>query len=560
MKAATHNLLGRVRIAAVVTVTLLASAAAPAQTTRSSSSSPALRLLSAPELPWPDLLAHGDNDSLWIATIRRAAPPPAAANSGETTLISGRDAPGSDWSALTQVGGRVQVLSSRNDQYVALLDSGDWLIGGSLGMPLPEHGQLVSLAGDDMQIWAIALVRGGSAAFATTPPVDATRPAIEGADAPDNAAPSAAQLRAAVPDALLVRFAQGDWRATADLPQDIADLLDRRARTGMATVDREPFITVLDADSTFQTLAWSVDHWVRYPPLHPARPVARFKLLDVNGRRALWTAAEHGAGRIRYLIDGTWSQPLDLVPAQALPETAHRALAVSAERIRLLFMNDNQLYEEQFDPDTGHSLGPAVQLATPGSAADAQQRNAVRLLMIFAAVLLVLATTTRRQAPILRLPNANDLLVAPPGQRCMAAALDALPLILGVSSWASDLTHGVPPVFAASAWALWAGVAIYILHTTLFEVFTGRTLGKRARQLEVTRLDGSRPGYVALLVRNLLRPLELPVIGLLLILYSPLRQRLGDIAAGTVIVTRTLPERDEEHQPTASDENHDQSD
>jgi uncharacterized RDD family membrane protein YckC len=56
--------------------------------------------------------------------------------------------------------------------------------------------------------------------------------------------------------------------------------------------------------------------------------------------------------------------------------------------------------------------------------------------------------------------------------------------------------------------------------------------------LRVVGLDGGRARPGALLTRNLLRVIDLSVFffPLVLVLYSPLRQRAGDVAAGTLVV------------------------
>ena len=53
----------------------------------------------------------------------------------------------------------------------------------------------------------------------------------------------------------------------------------------------------------------------------------------------------------------------------------------------------------------------------------------------------------------------------------------------------------------------------------------------------VISLDGSRPSPAAIVTRNLLRPFD--VILLFVPLLSPLRQRVGDMAAGTIVVMDT---------------------
>jgi len=79
---------------------------------------------------------------------------------------------------------------------------------------------------------------------------------------------------------------------------------------------------------------------------------------------------------------------------------------------------------------------------------------------------------------------------------------------------------------------------LYLLHTTVSEVASARTLGKLVFGLRVVSLDGTRPSAGALLTRNLLRLIDLALgfFPLVLLVYSPLRQRAGDVAAGTLVV------------------------
>jgi uncharacterized RDD family membrane protein YckC len=67
----------------------------------------------------------------------------------------------------------------------------------------------------------------------------------------------------------------------------------------------------------------------------------------------------------------------------------------------------------------------------------------------------------------------------------------------------------------------------------------GRTPGKRLLGLRVVRADGAPVGLAESLVRNLLRAIELPIgyaPGVLAIALGARRQRLGDLAAGTLVV------------------------
>ena len=87
-----------------------------------------------------------------------------------------------------------------------------------------------------------------------------------------------------------------------------------------------------------------------------------------------------------------------------------------------------------------------------------------------------------------------------------------------------------------------AGVfAMQWVYWTAFETFwSGQTPGKRAVGIRVVRLDGGPVGFFESAVRNLLRLVDfLPGLygaGVVTMLVNPLHRRLGDLAAGTVLI------------------------
>ena len=83
---------------------------------------------------------------------------------------------------------------------------------------------------------------------------------------------------------------------------------------------------------------------------------------------------------------------------------------------------------------------------------------------------------------------------------------------------------------------------IPILYFVVLEAVMGGTLGKLLLGMRITTVDGSRIGWGASIVRNLLRIIDvLPfayILGAILIWTSPYKQRLGDRVAHTVVVRR----------------------
>lgn len=103
--------------------------------------------------------------------------------------------------------------------------------------------------------------------------------------------------------------------------------------------------------------------------------------------------------------------------------------------------------------------------------------------------------------------------------------------------------------------AMWGGAGLAIcllcafaiewLYPAVFEALRGDTPGKRLLGLEVVRENGAPLDWTAAFVRNILRAADfLPfgnALGLACILVHPRLQRLGDIAAGTLVVYREKP-------------------
>lgn len=93
-------------------------------------------------------------------------------------------------------------------------------------------------------------------------------------------------------------------------------------------------------------------------------------------------------------------------------------------------------------------------------------------------------------------------------------------------------------VYAAGAflidWAYYAGSEV---------AMQGRTLGKRIVGLRVVGSGGGTASAGALVIRNLLRPVDL-LVGIPLMILDPLARRLGDRLAATLVV-HDRPAKDE---------------
>jgi len=111
----------------------------------------------------------------------------------------------------------------------------------------------------------------------------------------------------------------------------------------------------------------------------------------------------------------------------------------------------------------------------------------------------------------------------------LAWLLGALLVVNGRIAWTTRPMVLIPPL------------VIYFLYHPIVELFMrGQTPGKRAAGVRIVDRDGGIPGSGAIVVRNIFRLVDslpgLYVVGLLTTFISAQRVRIGDMAAGTLLV------------------------
>lgn len=130
--------------------------------------------------------------------------------------------------------------------------------------------------------------------------------------------------------------------------------------------------------------------------------------------------------------------------------------------------------------------------------------------------------------------------VAGLGSRMIAWLIDtliqlaiAVPIVLGIG--AGDLSGSVELVVLS--------LILFLLVWGYYPIFElswqGQTPGKHAQRLRVIRTDGQPAGGAAIMVRNLIRILEvfmLPFLAVISMIVTARAQRLGDLAAGTLVI------------------------
>lgn len=138
------------------------------------------------------------------------------------------------------------------------------------------------------------------------------------------------------------------------------------------------------------------------------------------------------------------------------------------------------------------------------------------------------------------------------GNRALALLIDYIALFLTLFVfliiWAIFYTHLldllVPLIGSQRSEAALAAILVlvtffvYMGYFVFFEVlWQGQTPGKRYTKIRVIRDDGRRVSIQQATLRSLLRPLDDTLfIGVLLILLNRWEKRLGDMAAGTIVI------------------------
>ena len=132
--------------------------------------------------------------------------------------------------------------------------------------------------------------------------------------------------------------------------------------------------------------------------------------------------------------------------------------------------------------------------------------------------------------------------VASVGERIVATIIDNLILFAWMVAWVLLFSAVAErnEVLAVLIVVV-AGLPYLFYHLVCEVFFNGQSIGKKARHIKVIRLDGTRPGLGDYLLRWILRIVDTGLfsglIAIVVILANGRGQRLGDLAAGTSVVS-----------------------
>lgn len=130
------------------------------------------------------------------------------------------------------------------------------------------------------------------------------------------------------------------------------------------------------------------------------------------------------------------------------------------------------------------------------------------------------------------------------GERLLAFLIDGIILLTYISIMENLVA--ISDIFEIDDWGKRGILGLITLPALFYSVlchiiFDGKTIGKMIMKIKVVRLDGSPTQWYNLFVRWMLRLIDIwmffAAIGTLSILFSDKKQRVGDSAAGTVVIS-----------------------
>ncbi len=126
------------------------------------------------------------------------------------------------------------------------------------------------------------------------------------------------------------------------------------------------------------------------------------------------------------------------------------------------------------------------------------------------------------------------------GRRAVAVIIDGILLMIVGYALAQVMGGATATGFDLQGGPAFVFFAIAIGYYVVMEATTGQTLGKMAMKLKVVKKDGAKLDWQAAIIRNLLRIIDgffFYLVGAIVVWVSKSKQRLGDMAANTIVVS-----------------------
>jgi uncharacterized RDD family membrane protein YckC len=440
---------------------------------------------------------------------------------GKETLIYEREEGHRDWHPSTSIAQAVTQLTHFGNQLVAVLPDGQWLfVGESTGQSLPARNHLIAIAGDASTLWAV----GERTATLTSSPTTTT----SGLTTATTTRPATTQVTDPV-GLSVFQFIAGKWKRQGALPQTVSP-----ASIALGLSTSRPVVAFADS-GIISVLRLRTDGTWEDLGQQPAERLLPRKVIADGGHLFVYLAASSGADRLLVRSDH-WLDPISLKRDAEI-----RSLGLAGGMLRYAYVDGQSIRQRSINTRTLQADSTDEEIATPEATKLQRIWGYLNWAMIGLVGLAVLHTYRQRDQYRKLSPDWKKVELAPFDRRIFAGMIDLMPLIAAIVYARLYIAHVeyptdlliVPQAFELLVWAS----GVYLAHTTVIETLAGRSLGKMVTRLQVVRLDGGKPHMGALAIRNLLRCVDLVLLFTpIFMLYLPLRQRVGDMAASTIVV------------------------
>jgi uncharacterized RDD family membrane protein YckC len=486
----------------------------------------------------PAVFLAGDNeDEYWIAAVR---PTGDAKVPVETTLYR-REMGERKFAVVLRLNGRVVDVGQWAGRATVLQDNGQWLTvwpgGTATGAALPAGGTIVALGGNDTDAWAIGAVAGG---------FDAAKSASATSTRPTTVATTTSLVADVATRFVLFRLDRARWIPVVSLPGK-SELVTSIPGSGSILVSGGlVYAAFPDAGGTSLFRFDPSSSTLTGPTKFPESAVDLFT--GAYGEPLAWRrTGQTGAGPV-VRLDGneTPVARVGQIDPSSLPRSLDAHVGAALGYLRLLGVGDNGDVIEQRADWNGKPIGAAESIESlPAPDAVPPWSKYVNVTIITLLAVALLASFRHKEVARDALARRDRPRPARVWVRTCAAIVDLIPVIVGVVViyWRAKPGQVIPADIGTTIPVL-IGVGVYLLHTTISELLTRRTLGKLIFGLTVVNFAGEPPSTGAILIRNALRIVDLamlPPLLIILVLLFPFRQRIGDIAAGTVVVDVAAP-------------------
>lgn len=513
------------------------------------------------------LFFASDREMLFAAVV--VFPPPMYPGIPIQSVVFGRRATSNQWTLLADLQGRITSMTIWHGQPAAVLSSGTWRsiyeANSTLGLPAPGGTPIVRLAGAGDTL--VALTRRRNGEFRLLRLDSAPSGWVDVGPAPVKADQPLDLL--AIPDmgatrVYLVTTGPVDGDGARSVQVSLARVplqipTTRPATRSAATSASTPQISSatrtassLQASLTRPTLHLEPVTWETVAQFVPVeKTISQLRLLDVTDSPApppvpappaVWVDPGQTSAGGAYVLATNSAAPrrIDL---GAFPGE----LGYSGSRLRMFYVTEKDdekatgyMYEQVYDVPSGQPLGEPTKFRFPTLAAPDALQSFVSIAALVGLLLgmwRVMRLRSEFTPELLRAATALPL--APRTIRVAADAIDALPwlgtlIYLAFTGQISFFTGATDP---QSLIFLLLAVAVVTTHTLITELLFGRSLGKALLGLQVTALNGKRALPREILLRNLLKIVEMLFFAApyLTLLFSPLRQSFADSASGTLV-------------------------